>query len=139
MVNRDLLALKLADLRDKLDRVRRHVPDSAAALAQDRDALDLVAFNLMLSVQACVDVSGHLIADGGWPVARNLAHGFTTLAEQHVISAPVAERLKLAVGLRNVVAHGYSGIDVERCYVAATEGLGDLEAFAQEVSAWADR
>jgi uncharacterized protein YutE (UPF0331/DUF86 family) len=36
-----------------------------------------------------------------------------------------------------VVAHGYAGIDVERCFDAAQNGLGDLEAFARQVSTWA--
>jgi uncharacterized protein YutE (UPF0331/DUF86 family) len=34
-------------------------------LASDRDALDLVAFNLMLAVQAACDPASHLIADEG--------------------------------------------------------------------------
>jgi uncharacterized protein YutE (UPF0331/DUF86 family) len=36
-----------------------------------------------------------------------------------------------------VVAHGYSRIDVEMAYQAATAGLDDLDAFAREVAIWA--
>ncbi len=76
MVSRDLLALKLAELEDRVERVRTHTPESVEALKADRDALDLVAFNLMLSVQACTDIAAHFIADAGWPTARNLADAF---------------------------------------------------------------
>jgi len=48
-------------------------------------------------------------------------------------------RLKQAVGLRNVVAHGNARLGAERCFEAATVGLGDLEDFARQVSAWANR
>ncbi|MGH7296294.1 MAG: type VII toxin-antitoxin system HepT family RNase toxin, partial [Polyangiaceae bacterium] len=66
-MNRDLLASKLADLSDRVGRVRSHGRPTVAELAADRDALDLVAFNLMLAVQTCADIASHLIADERWP------------------------------------------------------------------------
>jgi len=137
VVDKNLLAAKLAELADRIDRVRTHVPANAATLEADRDALDLVAFNLMLCVQTCVDIASHVVADEGWPAARSLAEGFTRLEENHVLSPKTAEALRGAVGLRNVVAHGYAGIEPARCFLAATDGLGDLDAFAREISVWA--
>jgi uncharacterized protein YutE (UPF0331/DUF86 family) len=139
MVNRDLLAAKLSELADRRERVRTHVPQTPDELLQDRDALDIVAFNRMLCVQICSDIASHLIADEGWASSQTLAQGFTRLHEHGVIMLRTSESLKRAVGLRNIVAHGYVGIDVEACHRAATTGLLDLEAFAQEVSAWAQR
>lgn len=138
VVNKDLLAAKLTELSDRIARVRSHTPESVEALRFDRDKLDLVAFNLMLSVQICVDIASHLIADEGWPVARSLAEAFTRLNEHGVLPAAIAESMRRGVGLRNVVAHGYAGIDVEACFVAATSGVSDLQAYAQAVSVWAN-
>lgn len=103
----------------------------------DRDALDLVAFNLMLAVQACADIASHVIAHEGWPPADTLAGGFERLRDRGVISAPVCAALARAVGLRNVVAHGYAGVRPELIHAAATAGVAALEAFAREVAAWA--
>src|SRR4051812_22503407 len=102
MVNRDLLAAKLAELADRIWRVRRHCPHTAGELALNRDALDLVAFNLMLSVQSASDIASHLIADCGWPVATTMAEAFDRLAANGVLSQPVAKALGRAVGLRNI-------------------------------------
>jgi uncharacterized protein YutE (UPF0331/DUF86 family) len=137
VVDRDLLAAKLAELYDRMQRVRANVPESAEALRADRNALDLVSFNLMLSVQVCADLASHLIADEGWPAACSLAEGFHRLEQFGVIDRGTALALQRAVGLRNVVAHGYAGIDVERCFDAAQNGLADLESFARQVSEWA--
>jgi uncharacterized protein YutE (UPF0331/DUF86 family) len=139
MVNQDLLSAKLAELFDRLQRVKAHVPDTLDELRTDRDALGLVAFNLMLSVQTCADIASHLIADEGWPAAGTLGQSIARLEEHGVISSRVSTSLQQAVGLRNVVAHGYAGLDVERCFAAASTGLSDLEGFAREVSAWARR
>ena len=60
MVDPDLVASKLSDLADHLQRVRIRRKATAEGLAGDRDALDLVAFNLMLAVQTCADIASHL-------------------------------------------------------------------------------
>jgi uncharacterized protein YutE (UPF0331/DUF86 family) len=136
MVDKDLLSSKLTELADRRARVQTHRPESAAALLADRDALDIVSFNLMLCVQICADIASHLIADEGWAAASSLAQGFTRLEEHDVLSGKTAEALRNAVGFRNVVAHGYSRLDAEMAYHAATTGLTDLDSFAREVTAW---
>ena len=88
MVNRDRVAAKLADLSDRISRVKLHCPTGAAELLSNRDALDLVSFNLMLAVQASADIASHFIADEGWPAAQSLAEGFQRLHERGVISTP---------------------------------------------------
>jgi uncharacterized protein YutE (UPF0331/DUF86 family) len=138
VVNRDLLAAKLAELADRVARVLSHRRSNAAELGADRDALELVAFNLMLAVQTCADIASHLIADERWPAASTLGDGFVRLHERGVLTKETAEALGRAVGLRNVVAHGYGGVDVGLVHQAATRGVHDLEAFARQVAAWAD-
>lgn len=137
MVDTGLLAAKLAELAHRISRARARCPATSQALSADPDALDLVSFNLMLSVQTCADIAAHLIADERWPAATNLASSFNQLRDQGVISSATAVSLCRAVGLRNVVAHGYSGVNPAMVHAAATRGLADLEAFAREVSLWA--
>ncbi|MBI1726637.1 MAG: DUF86 domain-containing protein [Candidatus Rokubacteria bacterium] len=136
MVDRDLVASKLGELAEHVARVRTRRVATAEDLRRDRDALDLVAFNLMLAVQACADVASHVIADEGWPPATSLGAAFERLRDKNVISAPVCEALIRAVGLRNVIAHGYAGVRPEMVHAAGTTGLADLEAFARDVAIW---
>ena len=136
MVDRHLLVAKLAELADRISRIKRHHPSSPDALRDDRDALDLVSFNLMLAVQSCSDIASHLIAAKRWAPVPSLAAAFDRLQEQGVLTSPTANALRRAVGLRNVVAHGYSGINVAMVFTAATDGVDDLERFAQEIAAW---
>jgi len=136
MVDENVIAAKLADLEDRVARVRAHRPPTAKSLSEDRDAFDLVAFNLMLAVQACVDVASHVIADEGWAPAADLADSFERLQGYGVIARETAEALSRATGLRNVVAHVYAHADPELVFRAATSGLDDLERFGREVAAW---
>ena len=139
IVDRDLVASKLSELAEHVARVRTRRKAAAAELHRDRDALDLVAFNLMLAVQACADVASHVIADAGWPPPSSLGAAFERLSERGVISTSVCEAMVCAVGLRNVIAHGYAGVRPEMVHAAATTGLADLEAFASDVANWVQR
>ncbi len=136
MVDRDLIAAKLAELADRVARVRAKCPPTAEELLTDRDSLDVVSFNLMLAVQSCADIASHLISDEGWPAAVNLARAFNQLRDERVIEPDTAAALGRAVGLRNVVAHGYAGVNPTLVHAAAVRGTADLDAFARQVAAW---
>lgn len=136
MVDETVLAAKLAELADRIGRVRHHRPADTETLAADRDVFDLVSFNLMLAVQTCVDIAGHLIADEGWAPPKDLAESFQRLHEHGVVSRESSEALARAAGLRNVVAHVYARTDPALVFLGATSGLEDLERFSREVAFW---
>ncbi len=51
-----------------------------------------------------------------------------------MIDGDLAERLKRWMGFRNILVHFYLAIDHGRVYDAMQEDLGDLEAFAANMS-----
>jgi uncharacterized protein YutE (UPF0331/DUF86 family) len=136
MVSAQIVAMKLAELKACIDQVERHKPQSPEQFAQDRDRRDLVAFNLMLAVQICSDIAAHIISDERWPVAPTLGDAFRRLHEHGVIEQRVTAALCRAVGLRNVVAHGYAGVNVEMLFEAAQRGVQDLDDFSVQVARW---
>ncbi len=138
MTRREVAEKLLAELAHRGSRVATHARPTVEDLAADEDALDLVAFNLMLAVQAACDLASHVIADEGWRPVSSLAESFHRLAEHGVVEKATAARLARAVGLRNVVAHAYHRLDPDAVQRASTEGLADLDAFAREVAAWLD-
>ncbi len=136
MVDADVVAAKLSEIADRLERIRLRCPAEAAALAQDRDALELVSFNLILVIQAALDVASHVISDEGWPAASTLADSFVRLHQHDVISAETLAGIRPAARMRNVLAHLYASVDPVKVHHAATIGLADLERFTEEVGAW---
>lgn len=136
VVSKDLVTAKLAELAERAARVRSKCPSDAARLSADADALDIVSFNLMLVVQLCADIASHIIADEEWAPPKSIAESFSRIEERGVISAATGDSLRRAVGLRNVVAHGYGHVDATMVFAAAIAGLADLDRFAREVAAW---
>ena len=139
MVDVNVISRKLAQLSLRIGKVRMHCPADPEDVAENSDEMDLVSFNLFLAVQACLDLATHLIAEESWEPAATAREALERLQERGVISPKTLGALRGAIGLRNVVAHGYSGVDPAQIHAAATTGLGDLERFAQEVSTWVQR
>ena len=138
MINRNLLAAKWTELAERLAQVKKHSKPSVDELEGDRDASELVAYNLMLAIQTCVDVANHVIADEGWPAPRTTGEAFARLAEHGAIPSALALALRSAVGFRNVIVHGYAGLDLRPLHRAATSGVDEIEAFARSVTQWAN-
>ncbi len=136
MVDVDVVTVKLAEIADRLERVRLRCPANADGLASDRDALELVSFNLILAIQAALDVASHVIADEGWPAAATLAESFVRLHEHQVISEETLAGVRPAARLRNILTHMYSSVDPAKVFLAATAGLAELERFAEEAATW---
>jgi uncharacterized protein YutE (UPF0331/DUF86 family) len=139
MVDVNVISRKLAQLSLRMAKVRMHCPANPEDMAEGSDELDLVSFNLFLAVQTCVDLATHLIAEESWEPTATAREAFERLEERGVISKTTVGALRGAIGLRNIVAHGYSGVDPAQIHAAATTGLGDLDRFAQEVSVWVQK
>ncbi|MEW5854278.1 MAG: DUF86 domain-containing protein [Myxococcota bacterium] len=136
MVDADVITLKLGELARRIARVDEHYLPAAPAFPANQDSQEIIAFNLMLSVQVCADIASHIISDEGWPPAATLAEGFKRLAEHGVITEALAQTLSQAVGLRNVVAHGYARINLQHLHAAAARGVEDLREYTRQVAQW---
>lgn len=129
MVDRAVLATKIAAVRDAAARVRSVLPADQAAFLADRTAREVVVLNLFVALQECVALAAHWLADEGRSVPRSYADLFRALGEGGTVPAELAERLAAAAGFRNLVAHQYGVLDWRRIYALASEHLDDLLQF----------
>ena len=118
-----------------LDFIEDNVPPRAQDLVKDYDAQDIISVNLQRAIQLCVDLGAHLIADRGWSAPATMAETFETLATNEVVKRDAAERLRRAVGFRNISVHEYEKIDWERVYKMVTERLGDFRLYVAALTA----
>ena len=136
MVDEHVATQKLKEIVRRIARARMLCPADPEGFAEDENAVELVSFNLLLAVQACIDLATHLIADESWEPAATAREALERLQERGVVSEETVRALRKAIGFRNFVAHGYSGVDPMQVHSAAASGLADLERFAAEVSTW---
>jgi len=102
-------------------------------LKQDYDLQDILSLNLSRSVQICVDIAAHLIANSAVKAPETMGQSFDVLASMGVIELDLATRLKKSVGFRNLAVHNYDEINWAIVYHIAKFHLIDFEDFARSV------
>lgn len=135
MVDKALLADKIAAIRDATARIRSVLPATASGFVHDRTTREVVVLNVFVAIQTAIDLATHWLADAGWDVPATYGDLFTALADHEVLDRQLAGRLAAASGLRNLIAHQYGVIDAARIYEIATTDLGDLDAFCTALAA----
>jgi uncharacterized protein YutE (UPF0331/DUF86 family) len=138
MVDKTLLARKLAAIRDAVARIREVLPGSADAFRADRTIREIVTLNLFVALQESLAVATHWLADEGWGVPERYGDVFVALADRQVLESQLADRLRAASGLRNLIADQYGAVDVDRIFAIASSELDDLLAFCQQLARQAE-
>lgn len=138
-MDRRLIEEKLAALRRCVARVTEKRPAHAAELEADEDLQDILAVNLSRAVQLGVDIAAHLIAESKLDPPATMGEAFDRLVELRVIEPDLANRMKRAVGFRNIAVHNYLAIDWSIVHRIAHEHVDDFAAFAKAISALLDR
>jgi uncharacterized protein YutE (UPF0331/DUF86 family) len=135
VVDRALVATKIAAVRDATARVQAVLPASIEAFLADRTAREVVTLNAFVAIQDCLDLAAHWIADAGWEMPETYGDVFAALARHAIIPQELAERLGAAAAFRNLVAHQYGVLDWRRVHTLATSHLADLDAFCALLAA----
>lgn len=127
VVRRHLLALDEA-----VQNLRRHAGRPLAALQADPDERWTVERGLQLCAQNALDIATHLAASAGRD-APDYASAIDVLGDLGVLPADFARRFRAIAGFRNVLVHGYLGVDLSRVHQLLNVGLDDFADFARLV------
>jgi uncharacterized protein YutE (UPF0331/DUF86 family) len=127
--DRAVLAERTMAVERHLRRVADRLPALPANLLPATDVSDAVILHLWQATQIVIDLAmaACLALKLGTPASY--ADAFRRLQKAVVIDEALADRLVRAAGFRNLVAHAYETLDMERVHAAATHGPADLLTF----------
>ena len=127
--DRAVLAERTMAVERHLRRVADRLPASPANLQPVTDVSDAVILHLWQATQIAIDLAmaACLALNLGTPASY--ADAFRRLQKAGVVDEALADRLVRAAGFRNLVAHAYETLDMERVHAAAKHGPTDLLAF----------
>jgi uncharacterized protein YutE (UPF0331/DUF86 family) len=133
VVRRHLLALDEA-----LTRLRSHRTLTLGELRADHDRLWAVERGLQLCAQNALDVATHVAAGSGRDVS-DYASAIDRLRDLGVLPPDFAARFRGIAGFRNVLVHGYLGIDLAIVHRLLQQGLDDFATFSELVTRFVER
>jgi uncharacterized protein YutE (UPF0331/DUF86 family) len=133
MVDPDRVRTVLGSLEEDLRDLAPRQDVALRTFRDDRDLQAIVERRFETSIQACLDIAGHLVASEGYREPTDYGDLFRILDAEGVLRADTADRMVEMAGFRNVLAHEYADIDVDRVH----EHLQNLErfrTFAREIA-----
>ena len=133
LVDKELILFKLQELDRYLTQLRKHQGQSAEHLDNNLDQAWIIQHGLQLSIQLVLDIGNHILAGAGKP-AQDYSMIFDKLAQIDVIPAEFAESVKSMAGLRNILVHEYTEVDMEQLSNLLNNRLGDFSKFASYVT-----
>lgn len=89
---------------------------------------------LSRSVQLCVDIAAHLLAESKQPVPATDGRDLRRPCEQRCDRHLLAGRLRRAIGFRNIAVLNYQTIDWNIVFVLSGKPQVDFEDFAAQVT-----
>lgn len=127
-LDRAVLAERAMLVERHLERVADRLPKAVADLQPATDRSDVVVLHLWQATQIVIDLAMSTCLSLKLGTPASYADAFRRLEGAKVIDHALAERLVLAAGFRNVVAHAYETLDMARVHAAAVRGPSDLRA-----------
>ena len=134
MTDPDLIKKKLALVETCVADLRRLA--RPAELAHDLKEERFVEHTLQMAIQAALDVASHIVSDRRLGEPRTNRELFDLLERDGWIHVALRDTLRNIVGFRNVLVHGYLGVDSERVHELLNSGLDDFVAFGQHVESY---
>lgn len=121
---------------DLLERILARLDEYATSVSRTELESDLdtwlkVSRALELAAQCSLDLAMEIVAKRGLGAPETYREAFTRLAQAGVITAEQSVALQGWAGLRNVLSHMYTALDLDRLYQAMCEDKRILREFGR--------
>jgi len=139
MVDLELIQSLLLQLNDKLDIIKKTPVKSLEGLQKDQIIQNAILHLLQTSVEICLDIANHIIADEGWRSPTSNRDAFAVLFENDVIDKEMLEKCQDMAGFRNILVHMYEKIDLSNVYGILKKHLADFDGFSHAIKTYVDK
>lgn len=133
MVDRPLILRKIERIESYLKQLRQKKDSGFDAFRKDRDLQSIVLFNIIQSIQACMDIGAHIISDAGWEVPGSQSDIFEILSKNGIIAKSLSQRMIKMIGFRNRIVHEYEKIDLRIAYEVWSKRIRDIDSFCKSI------
>lgn len=88
---------------------------------------------LQESIEACLDIGNHIIAEKGFRRAEDYKDIYKVLEEESIIDPILSAKLQEMAQFRNLLVHKYGKIDTKRVFIIMSEDLKDIQDFVKKI------
>ncbi len=121
---------KKEEIEKYLGELEKFIPGNLEEYKNNLEKRRICERYFEIIVEALVDLAYLIINENKFKSPENDEQAFDILKDNKIISDELAEKLKDAKGMRNIIAHEYGKVDDELVFEAvANELINDAEEF----------
>lgn len=88
---------------------------------------------LLESIEACIDISNHIIATQGFRRPNDYKDIFLIMREQDILNKTLSLKLQEMAKFRNVLVHRYINLETERIFNLMENEIDDFKEFIKQI------
>ena len=89
--------------------------------------------SLQESIEACLDIGSHIIAEKGFRRADDYKDIYKVLEEERIIDPGLSAKLQEMAQFRNLLVHRYGKIDTKRIFTIMSGDINDIKQFVNTI------
>lgn len=129
----DIVAGKIRNLRDCVQRLRQIDPGTLARIEADQLLQDSLVLNVQRACQTAIDLATHLVQTARIGPPNDSRDAFRRLEAAGRLPPELSAKLQAMVGFRNIAVHRYHELDLRVLRTILDQRLVDFVAFADLV------
>lgn len=135
MVNSETITERLREIEENVVLLEELKSTPFDKFRDDPKIFKLAERCLEVSMQCILDICHHIIVDNNWPRPKDNKEAILTIGRKGVIPPEFANRILPMAGLRNILAHEYLKIDLDKLY-NHLQNLRDFREFQKHILAY---
>lgn len=138
MVDPERIERRLREIDARLGALRSLKRHERESFLSDESLQTQAERHLQIAIQAAIDIAVHILAEDSSRSPEDYGSAFVELARIGVIDTALADDLKLATGLRNILVHAYLDVDPGRLW-DHLDSVDHLEDYAAAIGRYLAR
>ncbi len=132
-IKKDRIITLIGETQYALGQLCRYKNEDADLLAKNPEKIGNIKYQLIVLIEACIDMCTHIVAKSYSTAPESYSHCFQLLQENNLIEKQLANKLSEMAKFRNLLVHLYWKVDNKRVIEIAQNELGSFKEFIYSI------
>jgi uncharacterized protein YutE (UPF0331/DUF86 family) len=133
MISSDVINAKIDLIDQNIRLLNEVVAQGYENFSHNFRDIQAAKHSLQESIEACLDIGSHIIAEKGFRRGEDYKDIFNVLEEEIIIDTELSEKLQEMAKFRNLLVHRYGEIDTIRLFAIMVNDLNDIQVFVKRI------
>ena len=132
--DQEKVAKLISQLRTSLTRLKAISSSLESSFLDDPDKIGSAKYHFIVAIEACIDLSNHIISRNEYRVPEDYADTFEVMREVGIFQETFSNQLKQMAKFRNRLVHIYWEVDDKQVFEIIKNRLGDFKTFLDNLA-----